>query len=198
MAMTPSSERGLTMVELLVSSAVMMTVLMVTTSVMVSSSTMFGQQGAAMNARETTGAGMDLMTRLIRQSSCPAASSVWAWCYSINPDPLNTNTFNRIQVQGDWNPRDGDTFDSYENVAFYVVDGTLFKQEPNEAAVPLGTGVQSIAFTYADQNGVAMTGAAAKARSNLIGSVTVTIVSDPGGGMPLVTNRSTISLRRIK
>ena len=68
MAMTLSSERGMTMVELLVSSAVMLTVLSVTTTVMTKSSTMFTQQRAALDGRNSA--------RSVGRPADPAASAI--------------------------------------------------------------------------------------------------------------------------
>lgn len=195
MAMSPASERGLTMVELLVSSAVMITVLLLTTSVMVSSSRMFGQQRAALEARDSAGAGMDLITRLLRQSSCISDTDVY--CQAIFPDPDNNNIFDSVRVRSDWNPRDGAYDDPYEDVLFVVANGSLWKREPTDAAlVSLGTRVQGMSFTYTNQNGGAL--ANAKARPDLIGGVRVTITSTQDTGMPVVTSSGTISVRRIK
>ena len=116
MAMTLSSERGMTMVELLVSSAVMLTVLSVTTTVMTKSSTMFTQQRAALDGRNSAAASVDLLTRLLRQSSCISATAVY--CQSIFPDPDGNGVFDSVRVRADWNPRDGDLNDAYEDVVF--------------------------------------------------------------------------------
>ncbi|WP_239491415.1 PilW family protein [Luteitalea sp. TBR-22] len=193
--MTPSSERGLTMVELLVSSAVMVVVLLMTTSVMVSSSRMFGQQRAALDARDTAGAAMDLITRLLRQSSCISDTDVY--CQAIFPDPDNNGTFDSVRVRSDWNPRDGAYDDPYEDVLFVVANGSLWKREPTDAAlVSFGPRVQSIAFAYTNQNGGPL--ANVLTRPDLIGGVNVTITSINDIGMPVTTSSGTISVRRIK
>lgn len=195
MAMTPSSERGLTMVELLVSTAVMVTVLLLTTSVMVSSSRMFGQQRAALDARDSSGAAMDLITRLLRQSSCISDTDVY--CQAIFPDPDNNGVFDSVRIRGDWNPRDGAYDDPYEDVLFVVANGSLWKREPTDTAlVSFGTRVQSIRFVYTNQNGGVL--ANPVGRADLIGGVTVTITSTQDTGMPVVTNTGAVSVRRIK
>lgn len=195
MAMNLSSERGMTMVELLVSSAVMLTVLSVSTTVMTRSSTMFTQQRAALDGRNSAAASVDLLTRLLRQSSCISATAVY--CQSIFPDPDGNNVFDSVRVRADWNPRDGDLNDAYEDVLFVVANGTLWKREPSDAAlVSFGDQVQSLSFAYTNQNGGPLTNPVA--RPDLIGGVRVTIVTTAGRGLPAVTSTSAISLRRIK
>ena len=193
--MNLSSERGMTMVELLVSSAVMIVVLGVSTTVMSKSSTMFGQQRAALGGRNSAAASIDLLTRLLRQSSCISATAVY--CQSIFPDPDGNNLFDSVRVQADWNPRDGDINDAYEDVLFVVANGVLWKREPSDAAlVSFGDQVQSLGFTYTNQNGGPL--ANPVTRPDLIGGVNVTIVTTAGQGLPSVTSTSAISLRRIK
>jgi type II secretory pathway pseudopilin PulG len=188
MAMNLSSERGMSMVELLVSSMVMMIVLGVSTTVLTKSSTMFTQQRAAMDGRNSAAASIDLLTRLLRQSQ------------EIVPDPENNNLFDSVRVRADWNPRDGDLLDPYEDVLFVVAGGMLWKREPDDAAlVSFGDRVQSLTFNYTNQNGGALTNVAnVKARPDLIGGVNVTIVTTPAPGLPAVTSSSAISVRRIK
>lgn len=193
--MTLSSERGLTMVELLVSSAVMVVVLGVSTTVLTKSSTMFTQQRGALDGRNSAAASVDLLARLLRQSSCISATDVY--CQSIFPDPDNNGVFDSVRVRADWNPRDGDLNDPYEDVLFVVANGALWKREPADAAlVWFGDRVQSLQFTYTNQNGGVL--ANPVARPDLIGGVTVTIVTTAGQGLPAVTSSSSISVRRIK
>jgi type II secretory pathway pseudopilin PulG len=187
----------MTMVELLVGSAVMIMVLGVTTGVLTQSSRVFTQQRSAMDTRNSAGASIDMLVRLMRQSSCLSDKDVY--CQSIIPDPDNNNVFDTVQVFGDWNPRDGAFDDPYENVIFRVANNTLFKMEPTDPGlVEFGDGVQSIRFAYTNQNGVAMTVANAKARPDLITGVTMTVVTIPPQGLVPVTSSSTISLRRKK
>ena len=196
MAVTaPRDERGFTMVELLVSSAVMVIVLGVSTGVLMRSSTMFTQQRTALDGRNSAAASIDMLQRLLRQSSCVSATDVY--CQSIIPDPDNNGVFDSVRVRGDWNPRDGDLLDPYEDVLFVVNNGVLFKREPADTAlIPFGDGIQSLRFTYTNQNGGAL--ANPVARPDLIGGVTMTVVTLPANGLPAVTSATTISVRRIK
>ena len=195
MAMKISSERGMTMVELLVSSLVMIIVLSVSTTVLTKSSTMFTQQRGALNGRNSAAASVDLLSRLLRQSSCISATNVY--CQSIIPDFENNGVFDSVRVQADWNPRDGDLNDPYEDVYFVAGGGTLWKREPTDAQlVSFADNVQSITFAYRNQNGGPL--ANPVARPDLIGAVTITIVTTAGQGLPAVTSSSTVSMRRIK
>ena len=73
----------------------------------------------------------------------------------------------------------------------------LWKREPADAGlVSFGERVESLRFTYTNQNGGVL--ANPVARPDLIGGVNVTIVTTAGRGHPSVTSTSAISLRRIK
>lgn len=187
--------RGMTMVELLVGSAIMITVLGVSTTVLTRSSTMFRQQRVAMDGRNNGAAAIDMLARLLRQSSCVSATNVY--CQAIMPDPDGNGSFDSVRVQADWNPRDGALDDPYEDVLFVVGGGTLFKREPSDAAlVPFSDRIQSLTFAYTDQNGGALTNPIA--RPDLIGGVTITVVTPQADGLPAVTSSTSVSIRRIK
>jgi prepilin-type N-terminal cleavage/methylation domain-containing protein len=194
---TLSSERGFTMAELLVSSAVMVIVLGVSTGVLVQSSSVFVRQQVAMNGRSSAAASVDLITRLLRQSSCISSTDVY--CQAILPDPDGNGVFDSVLIRSDWNPRDGDLDDPYENVLFVVdpLSRQLLKREPADTGlVPFGDGVLQMRFTYTNQNGGPL--ANPVARPDLIGGVTITVVTEAGRGLPPVTSSSTVSVRRIK
>jgi type II secretory pathway pseudopilin PulG len=188
-------ERGLTMVELLVGSAVMIVLLGLTTTTIGQGSRIFVQQRAAMDNRNSAAASVDMLGRLLRQSSCVSATNVY--CQAIQPDPDGNGVFDSVRVQADWNPRDGDLDDPYENVLFVVANNTLWKREPTDAAlVAFGDNVQSVIFTYTNQNGGPL--ANPVARPDLIGGVTITVTSSPAQGLPAVTSVSSVSIRRVK
>lgn len=197
MATELKSERGMTLVELLVGTAVTIGVLGVTTSILTQSGRMFTQQRTEMESRNSAGAAVDTMVRLIRQSSCESDTAVS--CASIDPDPDNNNTFDSVRVRGDWNPRDGVIDDPYEDVLFVVADNILWKREPGDASlVEFGDGVEAIRFSYTDQNGLPMTVAQAKARAHLIGGANITVVSRAPQGLGSITSTSAVSIRRKK
>lgn len=188
-------ERGLTMVELLVGSAVMIVLLGLTTTTIGQGSRIFVQQRAAMDNRNSAAAAVDMLGRLLRQSSCISATNVY--CQAIQPDPDGNGIFDSVRVQADWNPRDGDLNDPYENVLFVVAGNTLWKREPTDAAlVAFGDNVQSVTFTYTNQNGGPL--ANPVARPDLIGGVTITVTSSPAQGLPATRSASSVSIRRVK
>lgn len=197
MATELKSERGMTMVELLVGTAVTISVLGITTSVLTQSSKMFTQQRTAMESRNSAGAAMDSLVRLLRQSSCLSDTTVY--CNSIFPDEDSNNILDTVRVQGDWNPRDGALDDPYEDVYFVVLNGILFKREPTDVAlVEFGDGIEALRFTYTDQNGGPMTVAQAEARPDLISGANITVVTTPSQGLPSVTSTTAVSIRRKK
>ena len=183
------------MVELLVSSAVMVVVLSVSTTVLTKSSTIFTQQRGALNGRNSAAASIDLLSRLLRQSSCISATNVY--CQSIFPDPDNNGVFDSVRVRADWNPRDGALNDPYENVLFVVANGTLWKREPADAALVVVRRQRAVAALHLHQPERRRAGQPCRA-------------SRPDrrchghhrhhrrSGLPAVTSASTVSVRRIK
>lgn len=202
MAMTTvRSEQGFTLAELLVTSMVMVIVLGLTTGVLMQASTMFTQQRIALESRNNGAASLDMLSRLLRQSACVSATDVY--CNSVTPDPDGNGVFDSVRVQADWNPRNAVLTDPYENVLFLVAPdvatgrSVLWKREPGDATlVAFGDGVLSLRFTYTNQNGGPLPNVVA--RPDLIGGVTMTVLTEAARGLPPITTTTAISLRRVK
>lgn len=94
------------------------------------------------------------LTRLIRAAgSHPTGSPV----DGIDPDPLADGVFDDIRIRADYNPADGDTDDPGEDNAFFVRGDTMFVSVNGGDEEPYILGVDSLAFTYFDIEGVEIT-----------------------------------------
>jgi hypothetical protein len=92
------------------------------------------------------------LTRFMRiAGSSPFGGSV----DGIDPDPQGDGNFNDIRIRADYNPADGDTDDSGEDLTFFVRADTMFVRSGAGAAEePYLIGVDSLKFEYYDRDGV--------------------------------------------
>jgi Tfp pilus assembly protein PilW len=140
--------------------------------------------------RGSAAAALDMMVRLIRQAGDATATT------GIFPDPDANGALDSVRVVTDWNPRNGVVTDPYEDVTFTVAGGTLFKQEPTDAApVAFADQVQSIAFAYQTPGGVAIVNPMTVPKAHL-GFVRVTLQATPIANVPGRVFTSSASIRR--
>lgn len=176
-------DRGVTLTEMLVMMVVLLGVMAIVVQIFTRSYTIYEQQRQFVDARHNSSAAVDMMVRLLRSAE------------TIQPDPDGNTVLDSVQVVADWNPKDGDTTDPYEDVRFTTAGGTLFKQEPADGApVPFADRIQSIAFAYRDPAGapLATPWTANQAR---LGYVTVSVQATPVDGMP---GRLTVTAASIR
>jgi len=185
--MTLSDQRGASLAEMMVSLAVVLCVLGLTTQILMQSGRAFTDGQARMENRNNNAAGIDMMERLIRQAT------------TIVPDPDNNGVFDSIRVVHDWNPRDGAVTGPYETVTFSTAGGLLLMQDSTMAApAAFAEGVTALGFTYANYQGAPMTTAAVAAQQPLIGMVTVTMTTPAVNGAAGASHTVNVGLRRIK
>ena len=183
MTSTSSGERGFSLAETLIVTAVLAVAVGISTSLFVQGNNMYVSQRDYDDARNSASAALDMTVRLLRGST------------TIMADPDGNNATDSVRVIGDWNPRDGDLTDAYEDVTFTVAGGTLFKREPTDAApVAFAERVASITFSYWNNSGGAIASPWAAAQSS-IALVGVTVISTPINGIQ-ITVTSSAAVRR--
>jgi Tfp pilus assembly protein PilW len=177
------NEKGFSLVEMLVATLVLIIAMGVAVQIFVQGNAAYVTQRDFDDARSNASAALDMTVRLLRSAT------------TIAPDPDGNLAADSVRVIADWNPKDGDTNDAYENVLFTTAGGTLFKQEPTDGApVAFADRVASITFTYFNSAAVAIAAPWA-VNPNQLALVGVRVQTTPVNGIPVVMT-STASVRR--
>jgi type II secretory pathway pseudopilin PulG len=179
-------EAGFSLVELLVTLIVTLAVLGTVGSIAVRSNVIFRQQREHFDRRYNVTSTLDMIGRLLRQAEI------------VMPDPDGNGQLDSVQIIADWNPRNGNTNDPYENIRFTVAGNTLFKREPADAApVPFADGISSVTFAYFNPGGGPVLNPLSVTQSQLA-FVTVTVLSPAVDGQPGLSISSSASIRRLE
>jgi len=179
-------EAGFSLVELLVTMVVMLAVLAVVTQIVVRSNVVYAQQRAHLERRYNTATTVEMIARLVRQAE------------SLTTDPDGNGALDSIRIVADWNPRDGDTADPYENIVFSQAGTTLFKREPTDAAtVPFAENVNRLTFAYFNPAGGPVLNPLT-VTTNQLAFVTVTVGTPRVDGQPGLVLSSSASVRRLE
>ena len=177
------NERGFSLAETLVVTIVLIVAMGIATSLFVQGNNTYAAQRQYDDARSNASAALDMTVRLLRGAQ------------TITPDPDNNLAADSVRVVSDWNPKDGDSTDAYEDVTFTVTNGTLFKREPADVApVAFANGIASIAFTYFTSAGVQLM-TPWTANQNALELVTITVTTTAINGRQ-ITMSSSASVRR--
>lgn len=185
--MTLKDERGVSLVEMMITLVVVMAVLGITTQILVQSGRAFTNGQATTDIRTNNTAGIDMIERLVRQAT------------GIVADPDGNGVFDSIRVTADWNPRDGNVTGPYETVTFTVAGGMLMVQDSTMGApVVYSEGVNQLRFTYADYQGAALPAATVTGTPARIGMVGIALTAPPVDGLPPVVTSTTVAIRRVK
>lgn len=184
------SDSGFTLLELLVTSVILLTVLGIVGRIFADSDRVYRTQRQYVEARGGAASALEMIIRLTRQAGeSTAPNGIW-------PDPDGNGTLDSIRLVADWNPRNGVLTDPYEDVTFTVTGGTLFKREPADAGpVAFAERVASITFSYVSPAGVPVTNPIVVPKAHL-GYVNVTLQTTPVNNVPGRVFASSASVRR--
>jgi prepilin-type N-terminal cleavage/methylation domain-containing protein len=181
-----TDDAGFSLVELLVTLVVILAVISTVGQIIVRSDTVFRQQRQQFDRRYSVATTVDMIVRLLRQAE------------TVQTDPDGNNVLDSIGIIADWNPRDGDTNDPYENVRFTVAGNTLMKREPTDGApVAFADGVTSMTFAYFNPAGGAVLNPLVATQSQLA-FVNITVQTMPVEGQPGLSISSSASIRRLE
>jgi prepilin-type N-terminal cleavage/methylation domain-containing protein len=185
-ARSPLDDRGFSLIELLVTLVVILAVLATVTHIFIQSDTVYRQQRQHLDRRYSTTATLDMIVRLLRQAQ------------TIATDPDGNGLLDSVAITADWNPRDGDTDDPYEDIRFSTVNGALVKLEPtDDAPVAFADGITAIDFAYFNPGGGAVLNPLVATQQQLA-FVTVTVTAAPVQGQPGAVLSSSASIRRLE
>jgi prepilin-type N-terminal cleavage/methylation domain-containing protein len=183
---SPHDDRGFSLVELLVTMVVILAVLATVTHIFVQSNNVYRQQRSHLDRRSNTAATLDMIVRLLRQAQ------------TIATDPDGNGLLDSVAITADWNPRDGDSDDPYENIRFSAANGALVKLEPTDAApVAFADGITAVNFAYFNPAGGAVLNPLVATQAQLA-FVRVTVQATPVEGQPGVALSSSASIRRLE
>ncbi|MBA7566410.1 hypothetical protein ES708_08101 [subsurface metagenome] len=200
---SPESDRGVTLIELLIAMAVGLVLLGAMYSVFTVQNKTFGTQEQIAEMQQNARAAMDLMTREIRMAGYDPLGSAGAGVVSAASDSINFTL--DITDDNGTGSSNGDTGDSNENITYslYTIDGIQKlgrKSKADAINQPVAEHVQSLAFQYWDANG----GTPATAADVRLIQVAITVQTarpdpdyTPNGGYRTYTLTSVITPRNL-
>lgn len=152
----PESDRGFTLVELLVAMAVGLIVLSATYGVFTLQGKTFSTQERVAEMQQNARAAMDFMTREIRMAGYDPTGSAGSGIVSAGANAINFTLDTTSTYHGD--APDGDTSDANENITYslYTADGIQKlgrKSTTNATNQPVAEHIQSLEFQYLDADG---------------------------------------------
>lgn len=166
---------GFTLVEMVVSIALLSIVVGSLVSVVLSSQRSYDRQANVNRSQENLRAAESSIVTILRAAKADPYETGSAL---LDPDPLNHGKFDNVRVVSDFNPADGDFSDPMEDVLFYLMGDTLkVRWQAGTEALSLAWPITLLDFDYFDTAGTAITDPAA------VGTATrarVTIVADKG------------------
>ena len=161
---SPGSDRGFTLVELMIAMAVGLVLLGAMYGVFTMHNKIFGTQEQIAEMQQTARTAMDMMTREIRMAGYDPLGSAGAGVVSAASNAINFTL--DITDNAGTGSSDGDTGDSNENITYSLytpVDGIQKLGRKSTASAtnePVAEHVQSLAFQYRDASGTITTVAA--------------------------------------
>jgi type II secretory pathway pseudopilin PulG len=180
------NDAGFTLLELLLTSGVVLVTLGIVSQIIVQSGSAYRAQEARLEARQQAASALDMIGRLVRQAR------------TITPDPDGNGIMDSIQIVADWNPRDGDNNDPYETITFTNSNGVILKREPTDAApVPFADRVVSMRFAYRTPAGVTLINPTTVSPTQL-GYITIVLQGVPVAGQAGTTYTTSVSVRRTE
>ena len=193
-----NDNRGFSLVELLVSMAILVLILGVVSWIARGVQQSYALHRPRMEAVNDASAAMDTIVRLLRMAGnnpgLPPVIPPVVGLDPIHPDPDGDGVYNSIRIQADWNPVNGTLTNTFEDVRFSVSNGTLFKQEPGDTGpVPFLEQVGSLTFTYFDKNNNPI--ANAVVNRGQIARADIVLVTRTPNTTPMTIN-SSVHLRR--
>jgi type IV pilus assembly protein PilW len=191
------NESGMTVVELIVGSVIMIIVLTMVMNIVSRVQLNYSNQRPRTEAVNDATAALDLITRLIRMAgNNPGNPNPIPNFQAIDPGTASVDgSYRTIRIRSDWhdgtmdgNP-DGDTNDALENVLLTVSNNRLMKQEEGEgSASVLLDNVNDMTFTYYTSENVPI--ANPPASLALIARIDINLVMQARDGVPMTFTTS--------
>ncbi len=151
-------EHGFTIVELVVSMALLWVVLAGVVNSVLTTQRMYTVQSAVARAQESLRSAEFTVSTLLRSAG---ADPNGTGTTLIDPDPLARGSFDNLRVVSDFNPADGDTDDVLEDVLVWVDSDTLWiRWSAGGTNSAMTYPVSSMKFQYFANDGTELASAA--------------------------------------
>jgi prepilin-type N-terminal cleavage/methylation domain-containing protein len=161
--MSPTVERkarehGFTIVELIVSLALLSVLLVGVFNSILTTQRMYTVESATARAQESLRAAEYTISTILRTAGADPYGTGTTF---VDPDPLARGAFDNLRVVSDFNPPDGDTDDILEDVLVWVGSDTLWiRWSAGGEDQPMSYPVTSIEFRYFANDGTELASAA--------------------------------------
>ena len=160
---TPGGRAGFSLLEILISTVLLMIVMSALGGTMVVQQRQYISQRYWRRADEAARSALAVIETAVRNAgSNPLQVGTLFTSLTpageLHPNPLNAGQWNNVQVRGDFNPADGDVLDLYEDVRVWAANDTMFvRWTAAGAAEPVATPVRTLTFEYFRHDGVPVT-----------------------------------------
>ena len=170
----PRSRSGFSLIELIITLALLGIVMTAVTSVVTSMQKGYVRQREVAQIEDALRIGETTVASIIRMAGANPMSITGTAAPTFEVDPRGSGSFDNLRVRADFNPVDGNTSSVLEDVLVWTQSDTLYvRWQAGEAAAPVAYPVRSLLFQY-DSSGVALTDATDAANSANRVKVTLT------------------------
>jgi len=158
-----SGQAGFSLLEMLVSTVLLMAVMTALGTTMVVQQRDYISQRYWRRADEAARSALAVIETAVRNAGSNPRQIATLFTSlipagSLHPNPLVAGQWNNVQVRADFNPTDGDVLDLYEDVRVWAVNDTMFVRWTTVgAAEPVAMPVRTLAFEYFRHDGSQVT-----------------------------------------
>ena len=159
------SRSGFTLIELMVSLAILTIVMGSVMGIVLSIQQSFTERRERARAYESLRAAQLIVATVLRSAAANPLETPGLTL--LDPDPLNHNRFDNLRVVSDFNPADGDVIDMLEDILVELDDDTLFiRWQAGAQRQAVAHPVDDILFEYYATDGTQLTTAATVVGAN--------------------------------
>ena len=156
--MSPMNRRGVTLVELMVVTVLLVVVISGIAGILVSQQREFVGHRATRRAEESLRAALGVSASVLRTEGANPYGITFT---ALEPNPMAQPTWNNVGVRSDFDAADGDVADPGEDVRLWTANDTMFARwTAGGATEAVAAPVRGLSFTYFRPDGTEITSAA--------------------------------------
>lgn len=159
----PRGRAGFSLLEMLVSTVILMAVMTALGTTMVVQQRDYISQRYWRRADEAARSALAVVETAVRNAGANPRQIASLFTSlsppgSLHPNPMGAGQWNNVQVRADFNPTDGDVLDLYEDVRVWAANDTMFvRWTAAGSAEPVAMPVRTLAFQYFRHDGSQVT-----------------------------------------